>query len=96
MRRKKSSKADAAASFLRVEAEPVPRDAEPAPPIRLGAASLLMRLLARSSLLTALILWKWRSCWPAWFVARLPRPASPYAHGAEIRQTPTPTRAPRR
>ena len=92
MRRKKSSKADATAAFLRMEAAPAPRDAEPAPR---PAAALLIRLLARSSLLTALILWKWRRCWPAWFVARLRRP-SPYGHGGEIRQTPVPTRAPRR
>jgi hypothetical protein len=85
MRRKKSSKADAAAAYLRMEAAPVPRP----------GASLLIRLLARSSLLTALILWKRRPYWPAWFVARLPRPFS-YGLDAEIRQTPTPTRAPRR
>jgi len=85
MRRKKTSKADATASFLRMEAAPVPRP----------AASLLIHLLARSSLLTALILWKWRRCWPAWFVARLARPF-PYGHGGETRQTPAPARARRR
>jgi hypothetical protein len=98
MRRKKSSKADAAAAYLR-PSNPRPSnprmEAAPVPSARSEGASLLIRLLARSPLLTALILWKWRPCWPAWFVARLPRPSSD-GHGAEIRQTPTPTRAPRR
>ena len=87
MRRKKSSKADATAAYLRMETAPTP-GAQP-------GASLLNRLVAHSSLLTALILWKWRRCWPAWFEARLRRPF-PYGHGGETRQTRVPTRAPRR
>jgi hypothetical protein len=93
MRRKKSSKADATAAFLRPSSLRV--EAAPVPSAQSGGASLLIRLLARSSLLTALILWKRRPYWPAWFVARLPRPFS-YGPDAETRQTPTPTRAPRR
>ncbi len=98
MRRKKSSKADAIPAFLRpeflrMEAAPIPRDAEPTP--RRPVGSLLNRLLARSPLLTALILWKGRVAWLAWYADCL-RSFFPDAHDAETRQTPAPRRARRR
>jgi len=92
MRKKKVLKADAAASFLRVKLAPAPQpDASP-------GVSFLIRLLAHSPFLTALILWSRRRYWPAWFEARLSREICPSRseHRSDTRHSATLPRAPRR